>query len=460
MYYLAVFLVLPALLVTQATGQTMRPALPLTPSPPRPTVGVPRQLTLDRAEEILLQNNLAIIAARSGVDIARAQRLTAVVRPNPTLTLGGEQFNFNNPGRNLTTDNPTASQRTYTWRLDQLIERGRKRQLRTEAADFQVQAAEAQVLDTIRTQLLQLRQSFYTAVLARENVRVAVDNLDLTNGTERLIQVRVNAGDAPAWDLIKFQANKVLFQQDLVRAQLAYQQAASDLLNLLSGSVGGLVQPIPAGGVPPLPAPLAGAPLVVLGDLTVEPRPLTASREELRQVALAQRPDVVAAQRAVEAAQRTLDLAYAQRRRDIDIAGEYQRIGGDNTVGVTLSFPLLVFNNFQGLIDQGLAQLQQATTALEQARIGVLTDVDKAYEAYQTSQQLLQVYTAETFAKAEESFRIARVTYRQGATSLLELQDAQRTLNQTRVATNQAHFDYRMSLYQLELATGRRFLEP
>jgi outer membrane protein, heavy metal efflux system len=460
MYYVAVVVLTLALTIANAWGQAKRPVPPSTASPAQPTVEVPRQLTLERAEELLLQNNLAIIAARYGVDLARAQRLTASVRPNPTLTLGGEQFNLNNPGLALTTDSPTASQRTYTWRLDQLIERGRKRQLRTEAADFQLQAAEAQVLDTIRTQRLQLRQTFYAAVLGRENVRVAVENLDLSNATERLIQVRVNAGDAPAWDLIKFQANKVQFQQDLVKAQLAYQQAASDLLALLSGSAGGLVRPVPAGGAPQLPAPLASAPLVVLGDLAVEPRPLTVSREELREVALAQRPDVVAAQRAVEAAQRTLDLAYAQRRRDVDIAGEYQRIGGDNTVGVTLSVPLFVFNTFQGLIDQGLASLQQTTTALEQARVGALTDVEKAYEAYQTSQQLLQVYTTETLARAQESFRIATTTYRRGATSLLELQEAQRTLNQTRVASNQAYFDYRMSLYQLELATGRTFFGP
>ena len=34
---------------------------------------------------------------------------------------------------------------------------------------------------------------------------------------------------------------------------------------------------------------------------------------------------------------------------------------------------------------------------------------------------------AEALAKAEASFRIAGVSYRQGATSLLELQEAQRT---------------------------------
>jgi len=460
MYYISVVLLALTLIVTQAWAQAKRPVPPPTASPAQPTVEVPRQLTLERAEEILLQNNLAIIAARYGVDIARAQRLTASVRPNPTLTLGAEQFNFNNPGRNLTTDNPTASQRTYTWRLDQLIERGRKRQLRTEAAEFQVQAAEAQMLDTIRQQLLQLRQTFYTAVLARENVRVAVENLDLTDGTERLIKVRVNAGDAPEWDLIKFQANKVQFQRDLVSAQLDYQQAVRDVLNLLGAQAGKIIKTSAAAGATLMPAPLRDAPLAVVGDLAVIPPPISASLEELQQAAIEHRPDVIAAQRAVDAARHTLDLAYAHRRRDIDIAGEYQRIGSDNTVGMTISVPLFLFNTFQGQIDQGLAQLQQANVQLDQARLQALTDVDKAYQAYQSSQQVLQVYTAETLARAEESFRIARTTYRQGATSLLELQEAQRTLNQTRVAANQAQFDYRLSLYQLELATGRTFLGP
>jgi outer membrane protein, heavy metal efflux system len=123
------------------------------------------------------------------------------------------------------------------------------------------------------------------------------------------------------------------------------------------------------------------------------------------------------------------------------LGAEYQRVGSDNTVGVTITVPLFLFNTFQGQINEGLAQLQQANILLDQARLQAITDVDKAYQAYQSSQQVLQVYTAETLARAEESFRIASVTYRQGATSLLELQEAQRMLNQTRVASNQAYFD-------------------
>ena len=113
--------------------------------------------------------------------------LIAAVRPNPTLTLGAEQFDLAAPGRHLVSNSnwrPTAPIPRVSI---QVFERGTKRALRTAAAEFQIQATEAQVLDTIRTQLLQLRQAFYTAVLARDNVQVARENLALTQETERLI---------------------------------------------------------------------------------------------------------------------------------------------------------------------------------------------------------------------------------------------------------------------------------
>ena len=448
--YLTILLIPWLWLGSQAWGQSLTPP-PSRLSVTSSQVDVPRQLTLEAAEQLLVQYNLTVVAARYGVDNARAQRLIASVRPNPTLTLGAEAFDLSAPGKNLFSNSDSAANRVYTARIDQVFERGNKRSLRTEAAELQVQAAEAQVLDTIRTQLLQLRQAFYTAVLARENVRVAQENLDLTNDTERLIKTRVHAGDAPEWDLIKFQTSKVQFQRDLAAARLAYQQAVRDVLTFV-----GATFPISSS-----PTPVAlDAPIEVIGALRAEPLTVSFSLEELRQIALETRPDVLAAQRNIEAAQRTRDLAYAQRHRDVDVALEYQRIGGDNTIGATVSFPLFLSHKFEGQIKQGLAQVQQANVALDQAKLQAITDVEKAYQAYQASRQILQVYTTEALARAEASFRIAGVSYRQGATSLLELQDAQRTLNQTRVAANQAFFDYRMSLYQLEQATGKSLAKP
>jgi Outer membrane efflux protein len=146
---LSVLLVSCLWLVPHAWGQdtpTAPPHLSVTSS----QVDVPRQLTLEAAEQLLVQYNLVVIAARYGVDSARAQRLIAAVRPNPTLTLGAEQFDLAAPGRALVSNSNSAANRTFTARIDQMFERGNKRALRTAAAEFQVQAAEAQVVDTIR----------------------------------------------------------------------------------------------------------------------------------------------------------------------------------------------------------------------------------------------------------------------------------------------------------------------
>jgi len=424
-----------------------------------PKGDVPRRLTLETAEDILIHNNLTLTAARYGVDITRAQRLIASLRPNPTITLGTEQFDFGHPFLHVfSTDSNSAANRVYTFRYDQIFERGEKRRLRTEVADSQLRAAEAQVLDATRQQLFQLKQAFYTAVLARENLRVADENLYLINSTEQLIKLHVETGDVAEGELIKFQSNKVQYQRDLVSSQLVYQQAARDVLNILGAEPKNVIGVIPTGGPDQLPQLLADAPVDLIGDLRAEP--VAASLIELQQVAIDNRPDVMAAQHNLKAAEQALDLAYALRHRDLDIGWEYQRNGGENTFGVVVSVPVFVHNNHQGEIDQATAQVQQARTQLMQVKLQTMTDVDKAYRAYDLAQKMLRVYSIGALQKAEEAFSIAGVAYREGATSLLELREAQRTYNQTRVAYNQAHFDFRMSVHQLELATGKELMKP
>src|SRR5262245_39344093 len=80
---LAVLLVSCLWLVPRAWGQgtpTAPPHLSVTSS----QVDVPRQLTLEAAEQLLVQYNLAVIAARYGVGRGCAQRPIAVERPHPT----------------------------------------------------------------------------------------------------------------------------------------------------------------------------------------------------------------------------------------------------------------------------------------------------------------------------------------------------------------------------------------
>jgi outer membrane protein, heavy metal efflux system len=92
---------------------------------------------------------------------------------------------------------------------------------------------------------------------------------------------------------------------------------------------------------------------------------------------------------------------------------------------------------------------------LRQAEMQTITDVEKAWEQYQAAQQSAKVFSAANVEQTQRLRDIAFFSYKQGATSLFELLDAQRTLLQARTGYNQARYDLQNSLWMLEAAIGR-----
>jgi cobalt-zinc-cadmium efflux system outer membrane protein len=122
---------------------------------------------------------------------------------------------------------------------------------------------------------------------------------------------------------------------------------------------------------------------------------------------------------------------------------------------VVVQIPLFVYNNYQAAITQANAQRRAAEALLRQAELQAVTDVEKAYQAYQSSRRLLDLYNSQNLAQVEKLRNISSYSYKEGAVSLFELLDAQRTYNQALTAYNQARTDYQISLWQLEQAIGR-----
>ena len=87
-------------------------------------------LSLDEAVAQTLHGSLVVASARAGVAGARAQEVTAGYGPNPSLSLGAEQFDLSKPNNYLGSDSGDGANRTYTIRIDQQIELGGKRGLR------------------------------------------------------------------------------------------------------------------------------------------------------------------------------------------------------------------------------------------------------------------------------------------------------------------------------------------
>ncbi len=442
---------------------------------PLPTTAptIPAHLTLAQAEQLLLQRNLSIVAAKYNIEAAQAARLIASFKPNPMLTIGSEQFNLAHPYRGIIhTDQNAAAQPTLTLRVDQTIERGGKRGLRTEVADWQMKAAQAQMLDALRTQLYQLHQAFTTAALAREDLLLAEETQAQYEQTQRLTEIRVEGGDLPGLEVYRAKAGLLQYQQAVQQARTSYQQATRDVLNLLGATPEQVIPGMLATDhrpseqtfvkvalkpeITPDPndlASLRGAPLQLA--FTFDDRPLVQAVSELRAVALQTRPDVQAARNLHAAAFKNVALAQAQRVRDISVGMEFQRVGNDHSIGATMSIPLFRYNNHQADVVQAQALQQSAAAQLKQVETQAVTEVEKGYQAYLAARHTLDLFTSQNLTQMDKLRSIAAYSFKEGAASLLELLDAQRSYNQTMTAYNQARADYQMALWQLEQAIGQ-----
>src|ERR1700681_1595639 len=254
-------------------------------APPQAPVQAPSQtpavrVTLDQAIAMALQHNHALQAARTTILQNQAQEITANLRPNPVL-LGDAQFlPFFQPGES--TVDYLANSAQFDLGVSYLFERGMKRQHRLEAAKAQTAVTTSQVADNERTLTFNVASQFIAAVLAQANLDFAEQGLTSFRQTVALSEASHNAGAMSDGDLLKIKLQLLQFQMDVSSARLARVQALASLRQLV--------------GYESVPEDYQ-----VVGDLQYQL--VTQGEDDLKVMALRQRPDLHAAQLGVTAAQ-------------------------------------------------------------------------------------------------------------------------------------------------------------
>jgi outer membrane protein TolC len=518
---------------TAMPASAPRPAVPAPQPMPPPTSPIgtaplpigkgAAPLTLEQAEQLLVQHNLTLIAARRGIDLAWAQRLVNSSLPPPQVTVGNTYAQFNESNRNSFQGARFLSpSNNITAGISVLIERGGKRTLRTRVAEEQIGVAEAQVLDALRTQMFQLRQAFLGALLARANLEVALGNRASLDRTEALLRRQLKDGAIPEGDLLRFQASRLQYESDVTGNAQAYAAGIAAVAALLATDPGdftpgagqlaamGITPPTPTvlgpvpvaspllvepyrrrrPGQPPAPSPAAAPTTVqtILSPVAFDVRgrfdsvpELGIGRDELAQ-GVATRPDVVAAARQASAAGQNRLLAEAARSRDVTLNTGWNRsrlsqnvpsgpggpgdpagqptLHANDQFGVNLSIPIFTARITEGNVGIASAQLGQAEAQARATLLQARADYAVGWASYEQSLALLRLYTSGALNRAEEAYRSVEAAYLAGGRSLLDVMDALRTLNTTRLQSNQARYAYLLALAQLEQASGVSGIAP
>jgi outer membrane protein, heavy metal efflux system len=395
----------------------------------------PTRVTLDEAVDLALTHNHSLQAARTTILQNQALEITANLRPNPTV-LGDAQFlPFFQPSQFSGTYLDNSAQ--FDVGLSYLFERGKKRQHRLQAAKDATAVTAATVDDNARTLTFNVASQFISALLAQSELELAEKDLSSFQQTVDISQASYTAGSMSGGDLLKIKLQLLQFQMDVSAAKLARVQALASLRQLL--------------GYESVPESYE-----VVGEL--EYKPVKLGEDDLKAMALRQRPDVRAAQMGITAAQSQLALAKADGKVDVTGQANYTHVADVNTVSLFASVPLPVFNRNQGEIARtryAITQSQELSS--EQASIA-LTDVTNSYEGLRTNDEIVQLYQSGYLKNAEDSRDISQYAYQHGSASLLDFLDAERSYRATALAYRQALASYMTSLEQLRQAVGTRSL--
>jgi outer membrane protein, heavy metal efflux system len=385
-----------------------------------------KDLTLDEAMSVFMQQNLQIVAARYDIDLADAEKLTARLRPNPEFSADFEDLPLDFKG-------PFFNQQEITYGVSQTFELGGKRGKRIAAADANSELARADFQTTMWQLTNDLKRRFYNVVLARELRKLAEENQKTFEEVVKHTTDMFQLGEISGLDLRRVEIETLKFDTDVANSRRDYEIALRDFRAALGGDYRAMD-------------------VSVVGNLDYKPYQF--SYAELRDKSLASRPDLRAARISEQAADSNIRLEDAQRVPDLTVGFGIKRILVDNTYSFGLGVTLPIFDRNQGERVKALIQKKKAQNDQKFLTNTVLSDVEKALSSYQVQKDRVELYRSGVLAKADEIQNLTEFSFRAGEGTVLDLLDAVRTRRETLTGYYQTLFDYEMSLLDLELATA------
>jgi cobalt-zinc-cadmium efflux system outer membrane protein len=392
-----------------------------------------QSLRLDQAIALAEQHNHDLKQAAIAVDSANAAVTSAAAAPNPVLTL--QTMNIN-PAAGIGAGSLRSKTVDSTARVDQLIERGGKRALRTQAAE-QLEAAARGDLDDARRQLRRdVAAAYYDLLAAQERAVIGADAADLAERALAAAEQRHKAGDLSGSDTGRLRIDALRARNDADDAAAAVDEARRALALLLGRDEAASLSaagPWPAGDAGSLPAV----------DAAVE-----------------HRADVQAARARVAAAVAARDLARAGRTRDVTVGVQFEHYptsptntqGSGNSVGIAVQVPLFVRYAQQGEIRAAEAALDAAADNLDKVRQAARADVARARAQAGAAARRAARYEREILPATRKAADDAEFAFAHGALGVMDMLDVRRAWRAAQLDALAARADLAKALSALDAA--------
>jgi outer membrane protein len=449
-------------------------------SPARAAAAPGERLTVDQAVELAIQNNLQRKMAEGEVAIAgdKAAQAKAGYKGNLTLSGGISQLNDQPDlvklGRNLAELNKGlyklvgglvqttggASSPFYSSYQDMSIEEGPDDGLtyyginlryelplytggKLEALNRQAQANQAYTrynLETVEQELIfTVKKAYYVVLQTRQSRETLNEAVKSMENHLREAQLYYEAGMVPQLDVMRAEVKLADLRQKQLMVNNGLETAQVYLDFVLGVDQGNRYELVDQ----------------------MEYTPYGKDLEAAKQTALENRSELKAIRTKVQMAEEAVTVVKSGNKPIVALVAE----GGEKTtrpfnsddLDLSLSLVATLKLTDGGMVKNRIAEaekvVRQAKTGEEQLTRAIKLEVEQAYRNLQNALETIAV-ARKVLNQAQETVRMAEVSYKEGLSTSLERIDAETGLTQAKNNYNQAVSNYQIALAQLEKAIG------
>ncbi|MEK6325449.1 MAG: TolC family protein [Acidobacteriota bacterium] len=408
-----------------------------------PGVNLADGLSEDEAVGVALWNNAAFQADLTALGFARADLIEAGQLRNPMLTL-------------LLPWGPKQLEATANLPLEVFWQRPR----RVAAAKVELERVAESLVQTGLNLVRDVRLAHADLALANDRARIAEESLRQRSEVAQIVDARLRAGDISELETSTARLDARQAEEQAARTN-SEARLAKDRLRFLLGMSGGdtsfdLVASSAAftTGAGPYRSVIASGPASSNADQRVDEEV-----NDLVKKALAARPDLRAAEIAIEAAGKR---AKWERSRIFSIAAILDANakgtkGFEAGPGVQVELP--IFNRNQGGITRAEAEIERAARQYIAVRHRIVLEVQEAYRQLLQARDTLGSLRDHILPQIEEDIRISQKAYAAGDVAYLFVLETSRRLYEARLQDADASAALRRATAQLERAVGRKLSE-
>jgi cobalt-zinc-cadmium efflux system outer membrane protein len=386
------------------------------------------QVTLTELVQRALTNHPQLSIAKQTQNAAQQRLQAARSFPNPTLELTPRLS-----GNREASDSEVL--------LSQPIDLFGKRRAIANVKEAELRGAVAKSTFAERSLIIQVKQAAIDLFATQEAESLGDAQVEMAQKFHDAAKRRAELGDVPP-----VQAQRA--ELELLRAQNELANAASERLAQLA-VVNQLI-----GQTPAMPLRVS---LPEISQITDSGKILPKERGQFLTEALKNRPDLLMAQAELEARQAEVDVIRKERLPDFALQarrGSFFGEEGSYALRAVVTMPIFDFGSIKNERRAAESEARAQQAAIDLLRTQVSTQVEQALLRLQQQWQNVRRYRSGIVPQTLDLLRKTQIGYEQGASSYLEVLEAQRTLRQVQNEYLQALAGTLTSETALENALG------